>query len=168
MSSARTPAPSEAFRAECDAKRAARDADRERRRHRHEEAFYDRARGRRDRADEAYEATLRREEKRARKAAAQRAAAGAAPKEAKAPPPPPGGKRREEEAPPPPPPPAVARTDHLAVLGLSAGADTAAIKSAYRRLALRYHPDKNGGDPAACEAFKRIAAAYERLTAPPP
>lgn len=159
MSSSRTPAPSEAFRAECDAKRAARA---ERRRHRHEEAFYDRARARRDRADEAYEAALKREEKRARKAAAQRAAAGAAPKAAKAPPPPPGGKRREEEA-PPPPPVVLPRTDLLATLGLTAGADTTAIKSAYRRLALRYHPDKNGGDPAACEAFKRIANAYERL-----
>jgi hypothetical protein len=176
MSSSRTPAPSEAFRAECDAKKAAREAEKTARRHRHEEAFYDRRRARQDRADEAYEAALKREEKRNRKAAAQRAAAGAAPKEARAPPSPPGGKRREEEA-PPPPPVALPRTDLLATLGLTVirdthgvghEPDTAAIKSAYRRLALRYHPDKNGGDSAACEAFKRIANAYERLTATTP
>lgn len=161
MSSTRASA-SETWKAEKAAAAAAREAEKTARRHRHEEAFYDRARARRDRADEAYEAVLKREEKRNRKAAAQRAAAGAAPKEARPPPPPPGGKRREEEA-PPPPPVVLPRTDLLAVLGLMEGADTSAIKSAYRRLALRYHPDKNGGDPVACETFKRIANAYERL-----
>ena len=171
------PAPSAAFRAQCDAKKAAHEAEKTARRHRHEEAFYDRRRARQDRADEAYEAALKREEKRNRKAAAQRAAAGAAPRDPRsACHGPPGGKRREEEA-PPPPPIAVARTDLLATLGLTVirdthgvghEPDTAAIKSAYRRLALRYHPDKNGGDPAACEAFKRIANAYERLTATTP
>ena len=176
MSSAHATA-SDAWKAERAAAREAHEAEKTARRHRHEEAFYDRRRARQDRADEAYEAALKREEKRNRKAAAQRAAAGAAPKEARAPRDPrsachgpPGGKRREEEA-PPPPPIAVARTDLLATLGLTVRdthgvghePDTAAIKSAYRRLALRYHPDKNGGDPAACEAFKRIANAYERL-----
>jgi hypothetical protein len=39
-----------------------------------------------------------------------------------------------------------------------------AIKSAHRRLALQYHPDKNSA-PDAAEIFRRIQNAYERLTA---
>ena len=49
------------------------------------------------------------------------------------------------------------------VLGVSRGASTDEIKSAYRKLARQYHPDQNREDPDAEEKFKQIAAAYEIL-----
>jgi hypothetical protein len=49
--------------------------------------------------------------------------------------------------------------DHHVTLGVLPGASQAEIKSAFRRLAARHHPDK-GGDP---EQFKRIRRAYEAL-----
>ena len=53
-----------------------------------------------------------------------------------------------------------------AVLGVrqSAGADD--IKSAYRQLAMTWHPDRNGSDPGASERFAEIAAAYRLLADP--
>lgn len=48
------------------------------------------------------------------------------------------------------------------VLGVKPGADGATVKRAYRRLAMRWHPDRNA-DPAATERFKEIRAAYDRL-----
>ena len=48
-------------------------------------------------------------------------------------------------------------------LELSWEADRQAIKSQYRRLALRYHPDRNPGDPWAEERFKAITSAYRTL-----
>ncbi len=48
------------------------------------------------------------------------------------------------------------------VLGLPPGADGTAVKRAYRRLAMRWHPDRNA-DPAATERFREIRAAYDRL-----
>src|SRR3989338_3982200 len=53
--------------------------------------------------------------------------------------------------------------DYYQVLGVSRNAIPAEIKSAYRRLALRYHPDKNTGDKAAEEKFKEVSEAYEVL-----
>jgi curved DNA-binding protein CbpA len=49
------------------------------------------------------------------------------------------------------------------VLGLTKGASAADIKKAYRKLALRWHPDKNRGNPDAEDIFKAISAAYAVL-----
>lgn len=50
------------------------------------------------------------------------------------------------------------------ILGVSKEASQSEIKSAYRKLAVKYHPDKNPGDKAAEEKFKSITAAYEVLS----
>ena len=49
------------------------------------------------------------------------------------------------------------------VLGLEPGASPDELKSAYRKLAMQYHPDKNPGDAAAEAKFKEISTAYERI-----
>jgi molecular chaperone DnaJ len=56
--------------------------------------------------------------------------------------------------------------DYYAVLGVDRGALEPDIKKAYRKLAMKYHPDKNNGDKAAEERFKEITAAYEVLCDP--
>jgi curved DNA-binding protein len=53
--------------------------------------------------------------------------------------------------------------DYYEVLGVDRGADEQSIKRAYRRLALKHHPDKNPDDPQAEERFKEINEAYEVL-----
>lgn len=53
--------------------------------------------------------------------------------------------------------------DLYAVLGLTKSASQDEIKSAYRKLAFKYHPDKNPGDKTAEEKFKKISAAYDVL-----
>ncbi|HEU5315177.1 MAG TPA: DnaJ domain-containing protein [Chloroflexota bacterium] len=58
-----------------------------------------------------------------------------------------------------------AAQDHYEVLGVSARASQAEIRSTFRRLARQYHPDVNP-DPAAPERFRAVAAAYEVLSDP--
>ena len=53
--------------------------------------------------------------------------------------------------------------DYYEVLGVPRNADDQQIKSAYRKLALRYHPDRNPGDQKAEERFKEAAEAYAVL-----
>jgi len=55
--------------------------------------------------------------------------------------------------------------DHYSVLGVPKGADLATIKTAYKKLAVKYHPDKNPGDKEAEERFK-AAEAYTILSDP--
>ncbi|GAB6180518.1 hypothetical protein JCM14036_18370 [Desulfotomaculum defluvii] len=50
------------------------------------------------------------------------------------------------------------------ILGVSEEADIEDIRSAYRQLAKKYHPDLNDNDPSMCENFKFISEAYEILT----
>jgi molecular chaperone DnaJ len=56
--------------------------------------------------------------------------------------------------------------DYYAILGVSRNATQEEIKRAYRRLAIKYHPDKNPGDKNAEEKFKEAAEAYEILSDP--
>ncbi len=56
------------------------------------------------------------------------------------------------------------KRDYYEVLGVEKGAGKDAIKAAYRKLALKYHPDKNPGDKTAEERFKEAAEAYAVLS----
>lgn len=60
----------------------------------------------------------------------------------------------------------MAKRDYYEVLGVSKGAAAAEIKKAYRKLAIKYHPDKNPDDNEAEENFKEAAEAYEILSDP--
>ncbi len=54
--------------------------------------------------------------------------------------------------------------DHYSILGVSQSATPEEIKKAYRKLALKYHPDKTGGDKASEEVFKKISDSYTILS----
>lgn len=56
------------------------------------------------------------------------------------------------------------KRDYYEVLGIPKDADQDAIKSSYRKLALKYHPDRNPGDKEAEDLFKETAEAYEVLS----
>lgn len=55
-------------------------------------------------------------------------------------------------------------TDYYKILGLNEWANEADIKRAYRKLALRYHPDRNPGDKFAEDKFKKVTEAYRILS----
>ena len=58
----------------------------------------------------------------------------------------------------------MAKRDYYEVLGVNRNASETEIKKAYRKLALKYHPDKNSGDKQAEEAFKEVTEAYAVLS----
>lgn len=58
----------------------------------------------------------------------------------------------------------MAKRDYYEVLGVDKSASADDIKKAYRKLAVKYHPDKNPGDKAAEEKFKEAAEAYSVLS----
>ena len=58
------------------------------------------------------------------------------------------------------------KRDYYEVLGIKKGADEKEIKSAFRKKAMEYHPDRNQGDKSAEDKFKEINEAYEVLSDP--
>ncbi len=58
----------------------------------------------------------------------------------------------------------MAKKDFYEVLGLAKGADSAEIKKAYRRMAMKFHPDRNPDDKAAEGKFKEVQEAYDILS----
>jgi molecular chaperone DnaJ len=60
----------------------------------------------------------------------------------------------------------MAKKDFYDILGVSKNADADEIKKAYRKAAIKFHPDKNPGDKASEEKFKEAAEAYEVLSSP--
>ena len=60
----------------------------------------------------------------------------------------------------------MAKRDYYEILGVGKSASAEEIKKAYRKIAIKYHPDKNPDDKASEEKFKEAAEAYEVLSTP--
>src|SRR5690606_10878822 len=60
----------------------------------------------------------------------------------------------------------MSKRDYYDVLGVQRSAEASEIKSAYRKLAIKYHPDRNPGNQEAEDKFKEAAEAYEVLSNP--
>ncbi|SLN18137.1 molecular chaperone DnaJ [Oceanibacterium hippocampi] len=60
----------------------------------------------------------------------------------------------------------MSKADYYDLLGVERGVDDAALKSAYRKLAKQYHPDRNPGDATAEAKFKEVSEAYDVLKDP--
>jgi molecular chaperone DnaJ len=60
----------------------------------------------------------------------------------------------------------LSKRDYYEVLGVQRNATEQELKSAYRKLALQYHPDRNPGDNGSEEKFKEINEAYAVLSNP--
>ncbi|CAH6918391.1 chaperone protein DnaJ [Vibrio chagasii] len=60
----------------------------------------------------------------------------------------------------------MSKRDFYEVLGVSRDASERDIKKAYKRLAMKFHPDRNQGDESAADKFKEVKVAYEILTDP--
>ena len=58
----------------------------------------------------------------------------------------------------------MAKRDYYNVLGVNKSSTADQIKAAYRKLAVKYHPDKNKGDKASEEKFKEASEAYHVLS----
>src|SRR6202140_3525168 len=60
----------------------------------------------------------------------------------------------------------MAKRDYYDVLGIQRSCDEKELKGAFRKLAMQFHPDRNGSDPTAEHKFKEINEAYEALKDP--
>lgn len=60
----------------------------------------------------------------------------------------------------------MAKKDYYELLGITKSATLDDIKAAYRKLALKYHPDRNPGDKSSEEKFKEVSEAYQVLSDP--
>ncbi|MGB1843659.1 MAG: DnaJ domain-containing protein, partial [Thalassobaculaceae bacterium] len=57
----------------------------------------------------------------------------------------------------------MAKQDYYELLGVNRNASEAELKSAFRKMAMKYHPDRNPDDPAAEKSFKEVNEAYDVL-----
>ena len=58
----------------------------------------------------------------------------------------------------------MSKRDYYEVLGVNKSTSKDELKKAYRKLAMKYHPDRNPDDQAASEKFKELSEAYEILS----